>query len=197
MSNIVNANLQAVCERCVYFAEQSIWVCTCVAKGTFKHYFDKVFPLSFWNRLHIDSIDLHNNGISLWWNWVQIEVTCTLQSKDQNMPANWLGMPISSFRYPNMDFLKRHIFKYDFWEKPQYSNMKFWCFLVTPGPIRFCLLDCTRFQSNQPETTWNHMIPHGSVSVHCSIQYDTDDDWQCDDLGLILNQFLNTWALGF
>ena len=25
------------------------------------------------------------------------------------------------------------IFKYDFWENTQYSNMIFWCFLVTPG----------------------------------------------------------------
>ena len=30
-------------------------------------------------------------------------------------------------------FSKHHTFKYDFWEKTQYSNMKFWCFLVTPG----------------------------------------------------------------
>ena len=29
-------------------------------------------------------------------------------------------------------FSKHHTFKYDFWEKTQYSNMKFWCFLVTP-----------------------------------------------------------------
>ena len=33
MCHLVNANLQAVCERCVYFAEQSIWVCRCVARG--------------------------------------------------------------------------------------------------------------------------------------------------------------------
>ena len=31
-----------------------------------------------------------------------------------------------------MDLLKRHIFKYDFWEKTQYLNMNVWCFLVTP-----------------------------------------------------------------
>ena len=30
-------------------------------------------------------------------------------------------------------FSKHHIFKYDFWEKTRYSNMNFWCFLVTPG----------------------------------------------------------------
>ena len=30
-------------------------------------------------------------------------------------------------------FSKHHIFKYDFWEKTQYSNMNFWCFLVTPA----------------------------------------------------------------
>ena len=29
-------------------------------------------------------------------------------------------------------FSKHHTFKYDFWEKTQYSNMNFWCFLVTP-----------------------------------------------------------------
>jgi len=29
-------------------------------------------------------------------------------------------------------FSKHHIFKYDFWEKTQYSNKNFWCFLVTP-----------------------------------------------------------------
>ena len=29
-------------------------------------------------------------------------------------------------------FTKLHTFKYDFWEKTQYSNMNFWCFLVTP-----------------------------------------------------------------
>ena len=27
------------------------------------------------------------------------------------------------------------IFKYDFWETTQYSNMNFWCFLVTPGIV--------------------------------------------------------------
>ena len=31
-------------------------------------------------------------------------------------------------------FSKHHTFKYDFREKTQYSNMNFWCFLVTPGP---------------------------------------------------------------
>ena len=29
-------------------------------------------------------------------------------------------------------FSKHHTFKYDFWEKTQYSNMNLWCFLVTP-----------------------------------------------------------------
>ena len=29
-------------------------------------------------------------------------------------------------------FSKHQTFKYDFWEKTQYSNMNFWCFLVTP-----------------------------------------------------------------
>ena len=29
-------------------------------------------------------------------------------------------------------FSKHHTFRYDFWEKTQYSNMNFWCFLVTP-----------------------------------------------------------------
>ena len=30
-------------------------------------------------------------------------------------------------------FSKHPIFKYDFWEKTRYSNMNFWCFLVTPA----------------------------------------------------------------
>ena len=30
-------------------------------------------------------------------------------------------------------FWKHHTFKYDFWEKTQYSNMNFWRFLVTPA----------------------------------------------------------------
>ena len=30
-------------------------------------------------------------------------------------------------------FSKHHTFKYEFWEKTQYSNMNFWCFLVAPG----------------------------------------------------------------
>ena len=32
-------------------------------------------------------------------------------------------------------FSKHHIFKYDFWEKTQYSNMNFWCFLFTPEHV--------------------------------------------------------------
>ena len=42
---------------------QIIWVCTCVATGNIQTYFDKIFPLRFWNWLKIDSIDLDNNGI--------------------------------------------------------------------------------------------------------------------------------------
>ena len=42
-------------------------------------------------------------------------------------------MQIWNFRHANMDFSKHHIFKYDFREKTQYSNMNFWCFLVTPA----------------------------------------------------------------
>ena len=30
-------------------------------------------------------------------------------------------------------FFKHQIFKYDLREKTQYSNMNFWCFLVTPA----------------------------------------------------------------
>ena len=30
-------------------------------------------------------------------------------------------------------FSKHHTFKYDFWEKTQYSNMNFWDFLFTPA----------------------------------------------------------------
>ena len=52
-----------VCERCVYFAEQSIWVCTCVAPGNIQTCFDKIFPSKFWNWLQINSIRIHNNGI--------------------------------------------------------------------------------------------------------------------------------------
>ena len=37
-------------------------------------------------------------------------------------------------------FSKHHIFKYDFWEKTRYSNMNFWCFLVTPVSISSLLL---------------------------------------------------------
>ena len=33
-------------------------------------------------------------------------------------------------------FSKHHIFKYDFWEKTRYSNMNFWCFLVTPELVK-------------------------------------------------------------
>ena len=36
-----------------------------------------------------------------------------------------LGMQISNFRYANTDFFKCPIFKYDFWETTQYSNMNF------------------------------------------------------------------------
>ena len=32
-------------------------------------------------------------------------------------------------------FSKHQTFKYDFWEKTQYSKMNFWCFLVTPEPF--------------------------------------------------------------
>ena len=38
-------------------------------------------------------------------------------------------------------FSKHHIFKYDFWEKTRYSNMNFWCFLVTPGDINYTFAD--------------------------------------------------------
>ena len=30
-------------------------------------------------------------------------------------------------------FSKHHTFKYDLWEKTQYSNMNFGCYLVTPA----------------------------------------------------------------
>ena len=46
-----------------------------------------------------------------------------------------LGMQIWTFS-------KHHIFKYDFWENTQYSNMNFWCFLVTPA-----FLSTTTFRS--------------------------------------------------
>ena len=47
-------------------------------------------------------------------------------------------------------FSKHHIFKYDFWEKTQYSNMNFWCFLFTPDlspillllPLLLCAFAC-------------------------------------------------------
>ena len=35
--------------------------------------------------------------------------------------------------------LKCPIFRYDFWETTQYSNMNFWCFLVTPAPSPPCV----------------------------------------------------------
>ena len=44
-----------------------------------------------------------------------------------------LGMQIWTFS-------KHHKLKYDFWEKTQYSNMNFWCFLVTPAFV--CIIMC-------------------------------------------------------
>ena len=77
------ANLQAVCERCVYFAVQRIFprrVCTCVATGNWKLY------------VHLYSV---------------------YYTKNPNMSENWLvcryrilSMQILNFRYANMDFFK-------------------------------------------------------------------------------------------
>ena len=41
------------------------------------------------------------------------------------MLENLLGMQISNFRYANMDFFKRLIFKYNFWEKDPVFKYEF------------------------------------------------------------------------
>ena len=52
------------------------------------------------------------------------------------MPENLLGMQISNFRYANMDFFQNTTYSNKISEgKNQYSNMNFWCSLVTPDPI--------------------------------------------------------------
>ena len=56
------------------------------------------------------------------------------------MPENLLGMQLSNFRYANMDFFQNTTYSNKISEgKNQYSNMNFWCFLVTPV-IKWCLL---------------------------------------------------------
>ena len=53
-------------------------------------------------------------------------------------------------------FSKHHIFKYDFWEKTQYSNMNFWCFLVTPG-LNIIIVTCYGKSSEKVESEYEQV----------------------------------------
>ena len=88
-----------------FWMKQSIWVCTCVATGKQSNKcFDKIFSVRIWNLFQY------------WFG----KGSLALRFADME------------FRYASMDFFKTPQIQYEFWEKTQYLNMNFWCFLVTP-----------------------------------------------------------------
>ena len=114
-----------------FWMEQSIWVCTCVATGNkSSKCLDKIFLLRFWNWLQYWFGPKPLSEFIIFSNQTNVLIKCFRKDSeclqiDLVCRYGILGMQIWTFS-------KHQTFKYDFREKTQYSNMNFWCFLVTP-----------------------------------------------------------------
>ena len=69
------------------------------------------------------------------WGWTRQKYRCKADGCQVTPMGVNLAKQVCRYEIIGMQiwtFSKHHIFKYDFWEKTQYSNMNFWCYLVTP-----------------------------------------------------------------